>query len=515
MNNKICILMIFVTFISCNQSGKPTSNDNSKKTSITLSFTRIEESGLDPFYVNIHVTKDGVAQEGQTLSIKVPKGAKSAVEDLKNGDYRFKVTPTSTGEYPISVSLGEVKIERTAIVLDINLSGTGQPIAVPGDFVNSEGYEDGATVTPDGKYLFVQYGPIHFSGLLYYSTICDSDDYSAGYDLNNCSSNTNSELIFDTIGPYTSPKRPDFPEQNILAGKLQHLDDLILSGYFNGIIGFPTQFYGFKRQEDGTYAEPFKLAFNDEKAINSPFGPSFILNDDGTANFIIAWNNYFDGNADGGVSTGEDDKPDIYYGSLTLGQSTSLGDISYSSNDGYSSIVTNLTPIPFSTHSGVQGNPHAFTDNNNKVTSIWVDDEQTTHDLYVYTLSSGSFPNGTWEKKTLPSTISTAAEESQPFFSGQAIFLRRGTHIVSHEYLPLNGDCNSGYTHNDCWGEEKIVIGANGNSGTQEIFSVGEPTIANIDGDSYLYFVYVLKRNNPNVSLNDWNINVGLVKINN
>lgn len=513
---RLILLIFLLASTSCvkeDEQHSPPSVEPSISYSLNIEMERINQVGLDPFTVTATLTKNGSSYSGQSLSVSVPKGSLSTVTDNGNGTYSFTVTPSATGEHPVTISFGEASITRTAVVLDTNISGSGQPMAVPGDYVNTEGYEDGATITPDGEYLFVQYGPLHFSGIINFSSICSSGAYAAGYDLNNCDGRTNSGLVFDTIGPYANYQRPGFPTGNIASNKLAHLDDLVLAGQFNGIVSFPTIFYGFKRQADGTFAEPFKLAFNDEKGVNGPFGPSFVLNGDGTAKFLIAWNNYFDGNADGGIATGEDDKPDIYHGTLTFGTDKNLGDVAFASNDGFSSITPNISPVGFTSHAGVQGNPHAHTDSSGNIIAIWTDDEQASHDLSVYRLTSGSFPSGTWTLDILPSDISTGTEENQPFFTGTKLYFRRGSNIVYHDYTPTNGSCGSTYTHNDCWGAENIVIGANGNTGVGEIFTVGEPTIATYNGKTYLYFVYVVRRDNSSFSLNDYNINVGFTEI--
>lgn len=508
------LFLFFVLLLGClkTESKKKTPNSAARHT-LSLTMNRIPLAGLDPFEVRVTLKNNGQLLNGKTLSLNIPKGDVSIVIDHGNGEYSFTVTPNETGEYPVNISYAEASLTRVAVVLDTNIPGSGQPIAIPGDYVNSEGYEDGATITPDGEYLFVQYGPLYFSGILNFASICNSGSYSAGYDLNTCDGRSDSSLVFSTIGPYNNQQRPDFPMENIVDGKLLHLDGLVLPGVFNGIVSFPTVFYGFKRQSDGTFAQPFKISFNDDKGVNGPFGPSFILNGDGTAKFIIAWNNYFDGNADGGSDPGEDDKPDIHHGHLILGQNNSLGDVSFTTNDAFSSITPSIYPVGFSTHTGVQGNPHAFLNESGQVESIWTDDEQVTHDLSVYRLTSGAFPDGVWIKEVLPTDISTGAEENQPFFDGNKLYLRRGSNIVYHDYTPINGACSSTYTHNDCWAEETVVIGANGNTGIGQIFAVGEPTIATRDGKKYLYFVYVLRRENSSVSLMDWNINVGYVEI--
>ncbi len=513
MVKTLCLLTLLLCLTSCSSKEDKASISSPDSYSLSLEFQRIEQAGLDPFKVITTLKKNGSNFSGQTLSVTVPKGSSSSINDHGDGTYSFTVTPSSTGEYPVTISYSGNSISRTAIVLDSNISGSGQPLAVPGDYVNTEGYEDGATITPDGEYLFVQYGPVYFSGLINFTTICNSGSYTAGYDLNNCDGRTNSGFVFDTIGPYGNNQRPGFPTGNIANTKLVHLDDLVLAGNFNGIFSFPTVFYGFKRQTDGTFAEPFKVAFNDDKGVNGPFGPSFVLNGDGTAKFLIAWNNYFDGAADGGTTIGEDDKPDIYHGTITLGTDKDLGEVTFAVNDAFTSITPNISPVGFTSHTGVQGNPHARTDGSGNIIEIWTDDEQVSHNLSVYRLTSGSFPSGTWTLDILPSDIATGAEENQPFFTGTKLYFRRGSNIIYHDYTPTNGSCASTYTHNDCWGSENIVIGANGNSGIGEIFTVGEPTIATRNGKTYLYFVYVLRRDNSSFTLNDYNVNVGFVEL--
>lgn len=467
---------------------------------------RNELAGLDSFTVTASLKKDGSSLSGQVLNLSVPKGTISAVTDNGNGTYSFTVTPTTTGTYPVTISFGGASITRKAVVLDTVLVGAGQPMTVPGDYVNSSGYEDGITITPDGEYLFVQYGPFYFSGITNHVSICSSGGLTVGYDLSTCLGRDNSSLVFNTIGPYTSPYRPNFPTNNISAGVLLHLDELIIPSIANGLVGFPTVFYGFKRQSDGTFADPFKVAFNDEKGISGPFGLSFKMNGDGTATFAVAWNNYFNDLGD--------DKPDIYYGTLTLGTNKNLGNVVYGANDTFSSISPNISPVNFNSHLGVQGNPHLYYDGSGNITSIWTDDEQVAHGLAVYRLTAGSFPTGTWTLDTLPSDINTAAEEDQPFFTGSKLIFSRDSAIVYHDYTPTNGACGSTFTSNDCWGPEVVLLKANGNTTIGEIFAVGEPSVATYGGKTYLYFVYVERReNNALISLFDWDLNAAFVEI--
>jgi hypothetical protein len=503
------IFLASILSLSCTSNNSGDASATATDTyAMQMSMTRLPQAGVDPFRVTVTLTKNGVALSGQTLNLTIPKGTVGTVTDNGDGSYQFTVTPSVTGVYPVTAALGSsASITRKAVVLDTNLTGSGQPMDVPGDYVNTDGYEDGVTITPDGEYLFVQYGPVYMSGLLYHTTICASGSYSIGYDLNTCDGRTNSSIVFNPIGPYNNDyRRPGFPSGPFVGGKLYHVPQVVIGGVANGIVGFPTMFYGFKLQSDGTFAQPFKLAFNDERALNGPFGLSFKMGSNGTGTYLVAWNNYFNDLGD--------DKPDIYTGSITFGQDNSLGTVAYSGGV-YSSITPNVTPVSFSSHVGVQGNPHMYYDTNGVVKSIWTDDEQVTHDLSVYRITAGTFPTGTWVKDTLPSDINTAGDENQPFFTGTKLIFRRDLNIVYHDYTPTNGACASGFTHNDCWGPEVILIGANGNTTAGQIYTVGEPTVAVRGGKTYLYFVYIESRVNTALTggVLDYNANAGFVEI--
>ncbi len=68
--------------------------------------------------------------------------------------------------------------------------------------MNDEGYEDGVTITPDGEYLFVQYGPVYLAGVAYHQTICAGASWSM-YDIANCGNKDDSNWVFDNVGPTT------------------------------------------------------------------------------------------------------------------------------------------------------------------------------------------------------------------------------------------------------------------------------------------------------------------------
>ena len=488
--------------VSC--SGGGGSDDPVDDYAISVEVQRIEQAGFDPFTVIATLTNRGTPLSGQTLSVNVAKGSVSTVTDNGDGSYQFTVTPSSTGVYPFTINYQGASISRAAIVFDGIGSGVGQPMSVPGDYVNTEGYEDGVTITPDGQWLFVQYGPVYFSGALLVNTICSDINYSIGYNLNDCNGRDNSNWIFESIGPYTDSVRPGFPSARLSGGMISHLSSIVLAGVANGLYVPPTVFYGFKRQGDGTFAEPFLLAFDDEgRGVQSPYGLSFQMLTSNTARFTLSWNDYTNQLGDDGV--------DLYSGTVTLGQNNSLGSVTFA-GELPNTITPNVVPVSLdaSDQLGVQGNSHIYYDNGDVVQSIWTDDEKTTKDLTVYTRTAGTFPNGTWVKVTLPAKINTAGEESQPFFTGTKLYLRRGDAIVYHDYAGMNG---TDYDQDVAWGDEVIVLQSNISTVTGETVAVGEPTIANINGKTLLYFVYGINRSTGLNGLIDINMDAGFVEL--
>ncbi len=444
---------------------------------IELTFRRIHAAGPDPVHVKVRVTKAGAPDRAAKLRLDIPKGKVTPVKNHRDGNYTFIVTPDSTGVYPITVSTPTATVSRKALVLNDVLKGAGQPMAVEGD-VNTEGYEDGITISPDGEYLFIQYAPLYFSGIAYHGQICSGPDWSM-FDIANCGTKDNSNWVFDTIGPYKAPTRPGFPTGAISDGKLTHLN-LVIPGVANKIPIFPTVFYGFKRQPDGSFRQPFKVAFNDARGTNGPFGLSFVKGPNNTLNFAVAWSNYFN-------NLGGDGSQDIYYGSLIPGRSKNLGNVTYNEDGFFKAIQPKIAPVSFSSHAGVQGNPHLYADDAGLVRSIWTDDEQVTHNLAVHVLTSGVYPKGKWQTLNLPSRINTKADESQPFFTGKRLYLNRNTTVVYHEYL------GGPFERNTSWGPQVIVL-RSGELGLEKIFGVGEPTLATVNGKTVLYFVFVKGR---------------------
>jgi hypothetical protein len=469
----------------------PTSNN----VAVSLTFSRVINVGLDDIKVSVSISDNGVPVSGVTPAVTLEAGASSSIVESSSGVYDFTVTPgSSTGEFPVTVSYGGVSKSATALVLNDVHTDWGQPMSVAG-LVNTEGYEDGPVISADGEWLFIQTGPIYFSGLDYYA------DASVGCNgsLVGCEATDHGDWVYDVVGPYTAPERPGFYTERIKAGKINHYTE-----FFSGMDIFspPTLFYGFKRQADGSYAEPFRVSVDDNReALLNPFGLYPRIDSPTTASILFAFNNPIDQLGDDGT--------DIYTAPITLGQDNDL--MKFSPQGGMTQTSTTATVLNFLAHDGTQGNPHLYSNNDGTVNSVWVDNEYNDNDaldLFYYELTAGTFPSGTWSTITqLPDNLDlSSSKESMPFFDGTTLYLRRDSSIVSATYS------GGAYSESSSWTNIQNIINADACFTGGCIFTVGEPTIATVDGKTYLFFVYALLRSYDGGAHGDLNMQIGVIE---
>lgn len=500
--NYLLVLISFAIFVSC--SGEEEGNgsvDQSDSYSVSLDFERQISSSPNPFKVIITVKKNGVLLSGQSanLVIQLQRGLQGAVSEPTTGKYEFIVTPTQTGEHKVTVSLNDVSVERTPLVMQAVHADWGQPQAVPG-YPNTAGYEDGVTITPDGEYLFVQTGPYRWSGLMVFNE-SRSNGGCGGHRLS--PSRCNHDWIDYTIGTYTDPERPDFFDGRFSGTTILHNANSWGVGT-EGTPNFPlgTMFYGFKRQNDGSYKQPFYMAFDDlGDAIIGPFGLSFRKNNNGTHTIIFTLKDSF--TTDGGF--------DVYTRTATLGSHINLGDyeLSSPSNPPNRGSYFPSTLVDLGENSGTQGNPYLYYAEDGTIKSIWTDDEydgsgdSDYHKLSVYTLESGTFPSaGSWEKTTLPAPIDRGSEAIQPTFVGDGLYFTEDTNIAYSTYS--GSDTSTDYSNGSNWSTPIHILSkdtgiaatctSSCDADIGKIVAIGEPTIATIDSETYLYFVYAYIR---------------------
>jgi hypothetical protein len=220
---------------------------------------------------------------------------------------------------------------------------------------------------------------------------------------------------------------------------------------------------------------------------------------------------------------------DIYTTEIDLGQNNILGTFVYSGTPGTPPVRT--TPFPsqlvnfgktgINGIAGTQGNPHLFYINS-VVQSIWTDDERDTGgdrgDLAVYELTSGEFPDGNWSKALLPTVINQPwpSSEIQPFFTGTGLYYTHSSDSALPEiyYAAYTGNhSNAEYQNAANWATPEKVLGVNVADAVGKITAIGEPTIANFQGEEYLYFVYGYIRGYDSVSgLADIDLQAGYIK---
>ena len=530
----IIVALLGLLLVSC--SGGDSSNGTTPVTQVTLSFERIDSAGLDPIQVTATVTEDGQPVVGVAgeLMITAVKGVLSAVTEIAAGVYQFTITPSQTGEHPVTVTYDAVSVTRTPLVVAQVDANWGQPMSVSG-LVNTAGYEDGVTISPDGEYLFVQYGALYFTGLIMFPV----DRASGG-----CSGDRLSPTrcthawLDDVIGPIAAPERPAFFADRMVNG--MHLHNAISWGI--GVEGSPilaptTMFYGFRRQDDGTFAEPFYLAFNDlGDGLINPFGMSFHPNGNGTATMLFSMNDadpsaVVDVNGDG--MDIRDSGADIYSISITLGQNTNLGSYDVSGlgvgtppirSTPFDSQRINFGDTGTEGNLGLQGNPHLHVVNG-QVRSIWTDDERDndsdTGEITVFILDSGTLNSGNWTKILLPSNVNVAgsSHEIQPYFNQDGLyFTRSGVSLPEVYFAAYSGGHNqTDLTNNANWSMPVKILGLNAGTNIGEVTAIGEPTVGVRNGEETLYFVYgIIRDNQPGVDglglFTDVNMQAGFVK---
>lgn len=500
--------------------------------------------GLDQIEILVELVSGSKPSAGMKdrLELEIPEGMTgSDFAEIEDGIYQTLLTPSRTGEFEITVSEATVfefsETLHPLVLADVH-EDWGQPMMVEG-LVNTDGYEDGIAISPDGEYLFVQYSPAYFSGLILFNFAredggCGGDRLSP----ERCSH----PWIDNSIGPVSAPERPDFYTTRINDdGTWRHNsvswgmgDDTL------NLFSVSNVFYGFKRQVDGSYREPFMIAFDDEgDGISSPFGLSVLPNYGSSDNYLLAlsFNAPDDTESvdfDGNGTADAESLLDIYTLESPLGDPINLGDFNYSGTPGtppQRDSSFGLTKVGFSDVgiegiAGTQGNPHLFRESST-VSSIWTDDEYDAKgigsdhgELSVYVNLTGSYPSSSWQKVVLPAPVNLAdpSQEIQPFFNGSELYFTRSDDtdlpaIWMSQYSGTHSQTD--FSNTALWGEPLRVLKASSDQQVGNIIAIGEPTIGTIDGEEIMFFVYGVVRGFDDVSgLADLDMQAGYVRRN-
>ena len=483
---------------------------------IHLQFERIPTEGLDPFRVIAKVSFNQIPITQASLTATLSRGIRSSILNRHNGTYEFSVTPDITGEYEVSVTFRSITVTRTILVLQDIHSDWNQPQSVSG-YVNTEGYEDGVTISPDGQYLFVHTGPYRWSGILVYGW--SREEGGCGNHRLEPTECTH-PWVNEIIGSITAPERPGF-YSNRFSGSMQRHN---AESWGIGDGGTPnyamtTMFYGFKRQEDGSFKEPFFMAFDDlEDGLIGPFGLTFMPNEDGSHTTLFSLKDSFT----------TDLSFDLYVFNAVFGENNNFGTYEFTrvGNPPRRSDYFPSTFLDLGDNSGTQGNPFLYY-NGQEVESIWTDDEYDhdadTHKISVYVLESGTFPaTSTWEKVVLPSQVNQPGTEAiQPTLFASKLFFTQNTNIAISHFTGQQHAAD--LSNNALWSLPEVILQKDttpeffsiDHTDIGKILAIGEPTVALINGLETLYFVYAYIRDiDPITGLPDLDFQAGFVSKN-
>ncbi|MBK9001172.1 MAG: hypothetical protein IPM35_36080 [Myxococcales bacterium] len=436
--------------------------------SLRLELERVKP-GTD-FVAIVTALAGGTKTPGLSVSLQSSRGSVGAVTDQGDGTYRATISNDAmgTGEYAVTASAGSfgAPVTRTAVVMKQVGPRWGQPQAFAG-MVNTPAWEDSLAISPDGEWIILQYITVSISCILGHFN------------------EPSHPSCAKAIGPWQAPERPGMPGASRIAadGTIHHgcpalgLDPTPFAAP-------PMSMFGFRRQADGSFAEPFAISIDGVDGCVSAFGSSMLTPSGGKVPLVFAFDSPLDGDPPAGTQS------DVFTTELTLGQPTALATFAAGK------LTMNATLLGFPT-AGQQGNPHYFVSGG--TTEIWVDDETVPEkDLSVYQLT-GAFPTGPWQGPTkLPSPFGDAGKEDiQPFADDTEALWTRDLSIVS------SARSAGPVTSASSWGAvtpELVGEGATGANGT--VIGVGEPTKAIRGGRQVLAFVYVRRAPSGDIDIN-------------
>jgi hypothetical protein len=358
---------------------------------------------------------------------------------------RVHLTPPTTGNYTITAQLGGLTTTKVAVVLGQVDDAWGQPEAVRG-LVNTPGWEDGPSISPDGTVLTLQYLPVPINCLL-------------GMDP--------SAAACHVKGPISGPARPNMPGASRV-----NADGTYVNGCPSlGVPSLPTPLppdalYAFHRNADDSFSDPHPIYYAGSDGCISAFGLQLL---DAAGDAVYA----FDDPRHQGVGAR------LFRTTLDASKDQVLGTFSLVNGQleldqtGQASIGD---PSP------IQGNPNEFRPPTGGVL-LFSDDENVRQDLFVNSAASEAGP---WlGEQLIPPPISDpTAQESQPFFDGHTLWFRRDLTVLATDW-------NGGpMTSASSWTTPRTILAPGTETTTGTIAVVGEPSVAIARSPRELYFVY-------------------------
>ncbi len=407
-------------------------------------------------------------------------GVTRAATEVGFGRYEAVVVPRFTsGELPIVVGIAghdEVTVTKTAVVLPFVDPSWGQPESL-GGLVNTAGTEDSATISPDGEWLIVgTYSPIDILGCVLHLGSGPTDGRNTA-----CQ---------NSYGPITGPARPRLPgaERVLSPTHIRNVlpkicadnpdgGDFVYSAPDGGDIVFPlapVTAYGFRRQADGTFGEPFVIAF-DADGLSSAFCFTFLGSPVNGIASLLYGNRRYDL---------QNDVNHPWVTQLVMGTDATLG--TYSCNGGVTQFSPNATYM-------LPVNPLTQNVGNTAVAPGYLvsDDESAK---VSYTVSALALPDGgydPWKPLALPEP---GDDLRQPVFEAGRFFYYRNYTISSSAWAGADPSMRSSFSaprlelQPDSSPSGPLALPPG------RVIGLGQPTFAHrADGSTELYFVYYLR----------------------
>lgn len=438
---------------------------------LSFEFTRVKESR--EFDVEIRLAQaNGSPETGLSPSVEANHGRLDPATPVEGepGHFRARVKPDDWfGEIDVTVKAGELQARRTALALAFVDEVWGEPRAVEG-LVNTCAWEDGLHVSADGEWLFIQTLPVPIDCILRRAA-CDP-----------------------IRGPMSAPQRPGFPgsERIDSDGDIRHTCPHSFgdTSLWPAIAVPPNTLFGFHRQADDSWGEPFNLSFKDSDGCFSPFGPSWWPDAEGSGGtMFMAWDS----------STDAHPTNDLLAAHITLGAPVSFGTLGKDKDGPTETLATGVERIPLPNADFGEGNPHPlFT--NGKVSGILFDDEGGTGHLFIQPHDPNADLQSGWQPKVeLPERINTDGKLAMPFFDSPTsqLFYKSGDGIRA---VVANGNqLEVGQT----WGTPRRQLAPESEGlSFGKIHVLGEPTISRHGGKTQLHFIYGILRDDGTTDLN-------------
>ncbi len=445
----------------------PSSEAATPAATLVLTVDRgVADAGPAPILVHLTPREPGGdVVRGAAITVTVGGSAAAAAESGA-GSYEATLVPDVTsGELTIAAtwtrSGGDVTATRRVLVLPVVGDAWGQPEPVAG-LVNSAGYEDGIQVSPDGQWLFVSsYSPVDMLACLQVKTAPGTA----------AACNT-------SLGPFAAPERPALYGAARIVSPTQirnRCDKLCLTLPDGGdVVDFalpPVAAYGFHRQADGSFAEPFVFGV-DADGCAAPFGYAMTAAPSGQRATVV-----FSAQAPGQPQIG------LWTSSLTLGEPNVLASFACVNGAPQASALT-ARNLPIDPPDASKGNPSYAGG------LLFFDDEYTSSPprLLVAKPSSPDLGDAGFTAANSVPVGSPTDDQRQPFYLPPTLYFTRNFTIATST---LAGDP----TQASSWSAPHAELGAElGSARTGAIVVVGEPSVAVLsDGTKELYFVYGVK----------------------